>query len=224
MKKVRVLIVDDHKMIREGVSAMISLYNDRYNFIIDLADTGELAIKKTRTNPYELVIMDYQLPGINGVESVKEIRKQFPKMKILALSNYDEYANICSMFEAGVDGFILKNIGSDELLLAIENVLSGKKYYSNEVAIKLIDNKPLAEEVKKRKSGGNTLSERELQILHLITLEYTNGKIAEKLKLSKRTIDKHRQHLLEKLDAKNTVGLIKRAIELNLLTKYNRKL
>ena len=216
MKKIKILIVDDHKMIREGICSMLELYSDKYGFIVDIAETGELAIKKAKEDNYDLIIMDYRLPGLNGVRSTREIRKQNPKTKILALSNYDEFANITSMMKAGAKGFILKNIGSDELLLAIESILNGKTYYSSDVALKLINYDPASSKSKRKKAIYDLLSERELEILQLITREYTNVKIAKKLKLSKRTIDKHRQHLLEKLNTNNTVGLIKKALELNL--------
>jgi DNA-binding NarL/FixJ family response regulator len=193
---------------------MLELYKNKYNFLIDVADTGAEAVAKALKDNYDLIIMDYQMPLMNGVVATKKILSNTPNAKVLAISNYDEYANITSMINAGAKGFILKNINSDELILAITTVLNNKNYYSSDVAVKFIHNNQNTKEIDNT-SVLKTLTKREIEILKLITMEYTNVKIAEKLKLSKRTIDKHRQHLLEKLNTNNTVGLIKKAMELN---------
>lgn len=215
MKKITILIVDDHKVIREGISSMLYLFSNTYTFLIDFSETGEDSIDKIKKNEYDLVIMDYQLPGINGAEATKKIIRKKPKTNILALSNYDEYMNIMSMINAGAKGFILKNIDADELLLAIETVLSGKNYYSNDVAAKLINFKPKKKLLKKTEP--EAITSRERQILNLIIKEYTSQEIGDKLGISRRTVDKHREKIIEKLQVSKTAGLIKKAIELNLI-------
>ena len=216
MKKIKILIVDDFKMIRDGIIYMLESQEKKYKFIIDQAETGEEAIEKSKKYKYDIIIMDYKLPKLNGAETTKEILLYLPKMKILALSNYDEYVNITDMLNAGAKGFVLKNIGSIELVTAIETILNGKNYYSNDVAIKLIHfgNKNISYDKKKI----DPLTEREIQIIKLIAEEYTNKEIADKLLLSKRTIDKYRQLMMEKLQVNNAVGLLKRAMELKLIS------
>lgn len=218
VQQLNILIVDDHKMIREGLLAMLQLYQKDWKFNIDLADSGENAIKKCDERLYDLIIMDYQLPGISGFQATESILKKYPTQKIIALSNYDEFSTIKEMLDAGVQGFILKNISSDELIKAIRTVLKGRQYFSNEVAIQLLEyNQSNQKKTSEAEDIMSCLSEREIEILKLISLEKTNQEIAEILYLSKRTIDKHRQHLLEKFNTNNTVGLIKRALELKII-------
>lgn len=218
VQQLNILIVDDHKMIREGMCAMLQLYKKDWKLKIDLAENGEAAVKKSEKNLYDIIIMDYQLPGISGFQAVSSILKKKPNQKIIALSNYDEFSTIKEMLDAGVQGFILKNISSDELIKAIRTVLKGHQYFSNEVAIQLLEykqsNHKKSSEAEEMMS---CLSVREIEILKLISLELTNQEIAEILNLSKRTIDKHRQHLLEKFNTNNSVGLIKRALELKII-------
>ncbi len=138
-----------------------------------------------------------------------------PDTKFLALSNYDELAYIESMIAAGASGYILKNIEPLQLLNAIKTVLENKNFYSNEVAIKLIEGSRKPE--LKASLNNNKLTKREIEVLKLIAMEYTNEEIAKQLSVGKRTIDTHRQNLLQKLHAKNTVGLTKAAYALNLV-------
>jgi len=224
MEKLQLLIVDDHKMIRQGIRLMLeSADNDKYKFIFDEAESGEEAITKTNNINYDVIIMDYQLPKMSGAEATKLIMKHEPKSNILALSNYDEYMYIDNMIAAGAKGYVLKNIGVKDLLNAIESILNGKNYYSNDVAVKIINfghnNAEQAQTSKKAPSkfvAVSTLSKRELEIIQLIAAEFTNEEIANKLFISKRTVDTHRQNLLNKLGVKNTAGLVKYAMELKL--------
>ena len=210
-----VLIVDDHKIVRDGLKVMLSSFKQTLRFDIDEADSGEKALRKISRKQYQLVIIDYHMPGLTGAETILRILRYQPDMKILALSNYDELPLVQSMMESGAKGYILKNIEPSQMLLAIKTVLEGKEYYSNEVAMRII------EEVKTGNTTslgvGKELTNRELEILKLIILELTNEEIAQKLCIAKRTVDSHRQNLLNKLNAKNTVGLIKAAYKLKLV-------
>ena len=216
MQKLKILIIDDHKMVRDGIRFMLES-NKKYVFAIDEAIDGQEGVEKAKNNSYSIIIMDYQLPKVNGADAARMIVKSKPDAKILALSNYNEYMYIDNIISAGAKGFILKNIGPEELISAIETILSDKNYYSNDVAIKLISfkNDPFNGGKKFDKSKkANFLSKREIEILKLIVNEFTNEEIANKLFLSKRTVDTHRQNLLNKLRVKNTAGLVKYAIEL----------
>jgi DNA-binding NarL/FixJ family response regulator len=212
---VNLLIIDDHKMIRDGISVMLNSLRKFYEFNITEAESGEEAIKVVSKADFDVVIIDYRLPGMTGAETVQNILKYKPGMRILALSNYDELAYIQSMLSAGAMGYILKNIDPTQLHSAIKTVLDNKQYYSNEVAIKLIDGH--TQGLAKPPVQRNRLTRRELEVLRLIAMEMTNEEIARQLSVGKRTIDTHRQNLLQKLHAKNTVGLTKAAYELNLI-------
>lgn len=217
-KKVKILIVDDHKMVRDGIRAMLESQNKKYKFAITESDSGEDAIDKIiNDEDYDVVLMDYQLPKMNGADTVKEMVIYRSNIKVLALSNYDEHTYITNIMKAGAKGYVLKNIEPDELIHAIETIMAGKNYYANDVAIKLID----IESSSKRafdKLGDHGVTRRELEILQMIAMEMTNDEIAQKLSIGKRTVDSHRQNLINKLHVKNTAGLIKCAYEYKILS------
>jgi DNA-binding NarL/FixJ family response regulator len=210
---VKLLIVDDHQMVRDGIRVMLESQNKTYSFVITEAENGEDAIKNVLKYDYDIILIDYQLPKMSGMETVERILLYKPTTKILALSNYDELTYINNMLKAGVSGYILKNVEPVELIAAIKTILNNKVFFSNEVAIKLIESK------KKTSSSIDkySLTKRELEILKLITQEKTNDEISSLLFIAKRTVDSHRQNLLNKLGVKNTVGLTKIAIESKLI-------
>jgi DNA-binding NarL/FixJ family response regulator len=215
VKIIRLLIVDDHQMVRDGIRVMLESKENFLRFEIDEAENGEIAIGKILKKNFDIVLIDYQLPGMSGTETLQRMRLYKKDIKVLALSNYDEFSYIKSMLSEGANGYVLKNIEPSQLIQAIQSVLAGTPYYSNEVALKLIDSAKNSEKtVSVQKSG---LTKRELEILKMIALEMTNDEIAKLLFISKRTVDTHRQNLLNKLNVKNTAGLIKAAYEFNLL-------
>lgn len=219
MQTINLLIVDDHKMIIDGVRFMLELHKKEYRFVIDHAESGEEGIEKAIKNDYDFVIMDYQLPNLNGAQATKEILAHKPNLKIMALSSHDETAYIKDILKAGAKGYVLKNIDADELLKAITTILDGKNYYSNDVAIKLINVNENSSEKKKlpRVLVSDNLTPLEQTILLLISEANTSEEIADKLSISKKTIDKYRQNLLSKLQAKNTVELLIKAKKMNLI-------
>jgi DNA-binding NarL/FixJ family response regulator len=212
---ISLLIVDDHQMVRDGIKVMLESQQGYYRFDITESDSGEDAINKVLRKNFDSIIVDYQMPGISGAETVRSIMMYRPESKILALSNYDELSYISNMLNAGAKGYVLKNIEPSQLLLAIQNILEDRPYYSNEVAVKLLDAERNNIRTGTPESYG--LTKRELEILKRIALEMTNDEIASDLKIAKRTVDSHRQNLLNKLHVKNTVGLIKAAYEFKLI-------
>lgn len=216
VKKItRILIIDDHMMVRDGLKVMLSSFQHNMNFKVTEAASGEEAMRKLERMEFDLVISDYQMPGLSGAETVERILRFKPALKILALSNYDELPYIQRMMEAGASGFVLKNIEPAEMLNAIRTVLSGKLYYCSEVAVKLIDSPP--EKIINTRELKSLLTKRELQILQMIYMEMTNDEIAHRLLVAKRTVDTHRQNLINKLHVKNTAGLVKAAVKLRLV-------
>lgn len=212
---INVLIIDDHKMIRDGLKVMLASLSKFQLFKLVEADSGEDAIKKISKTSFEVVIIDYQMPGLSGAETIQRILRFRPKMKIMALSNYDELSYIQSMMDAGAKGYILKNIEPAEMLNAIRTILADKVYYCNEVAVKLIE----AAEDKKisKEKAKKILTRREIEVLQMIAMEMNNDEIARKLFVAKRTVDTHRQNLLNKLQVKNSIGLLRVAYKLDLV-------
>ena len=203
-------------MVRDGIKAMLTTQPKAFYFDISEAECGEEAIRKILSENFNIVLMDYQLPDINGPEVISKILAIKPKAKILAFSNYDEYDCILNMKNAGSKGYVLKNISPRELILAIETVLAGRKYYAREVTEKInfyrrkkVKNKTLQEKL--------GITNRQVEILRLISSGMTNDNISKELNVAKRTIDSHRQNLLDKLGVNNTAALIKKATELGAL-------
>ncbi len=213
-KLINLLIVDDHKMLRQGFKDILFSIKQSLSLHIAEAASGEEAIRKINDNQYDIVFIDYQMPGISGVETIYRILRFKPLLKIIVLSSYDALAFVESMRDAGAKGYLLKNVEGPELLKAIERVLEGKNYYSHEIAIKLLESMENNETGKAHQR--KILTKRETEVLQLIAMELTNDEIAQKLFVSKKTINSHRQHLLAKLDAKNTAGLVKAAIRMKL--------
>ena len=215
IETIKLLIVDDHQMIRDGIRVMLESQNKKNLFVITETDNGEDALKKVLQHQYDIVLIDYQLSKMTGAETVEKMLYYKPLTKILALSNYDEISYVNNMLAAGVKGYILKNIEPSQLLLAIKTIISGKAFYSNEVAVKLIE----YEKVKTIQPEKNMLglTKMQLVILKMIAQEMSNEEIAAGLSIAKRTVDSHRQNLLIKLNAKNTVGLVKAAYLLKLV-------
>lgn len=215
MDNLKILIVDDHPIIRDGLKTLLS---DSLDAEIDEAVDGEDMKGKVKDEVFDLVLMDVKMPKVNGIEATKYLSEHYPDQKVLALSTYDDDSYIVSMLESGARGYVLKNAGKEELLEAIEVVLSGESYFSREVSSKLL-NKYLRD--KQAPPTGEKaevpLTKREKEILKLIAEEFTNQEIAEQLFISPRTVDTHRRNLLQKLDVKNTAGLVRYAFEHGLL-------
>lgn len=217
-KKVKILLVDDHQIIREGL--MHLLHDESDLSVVGEAENGLEALEKIKKLHPDLVILDINMPVMNGLECARQITENFPQVKILVLTMLNEQEHIRNMLQIGVDGYILKNSGRTELVTAIHQIMKGENYFSDEVK-----NLVMMELVKKRtessKSSENKipLTPREIDILQLIVEEYTNQEIAEKLFISVRTVDAHRRNLLEKTGARNTAGLVRFAYENNLVKK-----
>lgn len=209
MEKIKVLLVDDHQIILDGIRSVIQL-SDEID-VIGEALNGKEAIDCLQLIDVDVVIMDVDMPVMNGMEAVKQIRDQRIDTRIIVLSMHDEGGLIKQLINAGVDGYMLKNCDQNELVNAIKLVASGKKYFSSEVTISLMDRSP------QNKSMDiavlSSLTERELEIMKLIAEGFSNKEIGEKLFISHRTVDTHRTNLMKKIDVKNIAGIIRFAIK-----------
>jgi DNA-binding NarL/FixJ family response regulator len=224
MKKIKILLVDDHKLVRNGIKYTLESggISNRISEIHE-AVNGDEAVKRAIITNYDIIFMDINMPEKDGIKATKEIVRNDKFTKIIALSMFDEDFEIRSMIKAGASGYLLKNTGPEILEEAINTILEGRNYYSNDVAIKLMQpfsDSTLNQEKVKRSSvskNENVLSKREMEVLTLISSELTNEEIGKKLNLSKRTVDSHRQNIINKLQVKNTAGLIKYAFKLGLI-------
>lgn len=198
--EIKVLIVDDHEIVRQGFNLILSS-QDELNLVVSELTDGEDVLALYKEEKFDIIFMDINMKNMGGVEATKKLTKQYKKAKVIALSMHNDDFNIKLMLDAGASGYLLKDTGIEEIKRAIKTVLDGKKYFSNEVALKLLG--LIGEDTSKAK-----ISKRELQVLKYIANEYTNDEIALKLEISKRTVDSHRQSLLTKFNCKNTAGLI----------------
>lgn len=216
MEAIRLLIIDDHQMVRAGLRDLLETGSDRFRFVIREADTGEEGFRMSCEAQYEIIFLDFNMPGMNGVDTAKMILEKNPNAKILMLSALIEFVNIERLINTGVKGILLKNTNSEELILAVTTIMKGEPYFSKDVALDMIKYRSIRSQ--KQDSGKNEgstkeLSEREIEILQFISAENSSKEIADKLGLSKRTVDKHRANIIKKLNVKNTAGLVKYAIE-----------
>ncbi len=214
MRKIKILLVDDHQIVRDGIKAMLLPVKDEIEIAAE-ASNGAEAVQMIEKEPYDVVLMDINMPELNGIDATEIIKKRHPATRILALTMHAEEGFIVNMIKAGADGYILKESGRDELVNAIKAVRGGKKYYSNEVSVTMI-NSMLSDKPSATKVVGD-LSKRELEVLQLIVDGFTNMEIADKLFISNRTVDTHRRNLLQKLNVRNTAELVKFALKNGLV-------
>jgi DNA-binding NarL/FixJ family response regulator len=216
MGDVKVLLVDDHNIVKQGLRVILESHDSIT--VVDEAGNGKEAIEKLRDGlNVDIVVIDINMPEMNGIQAAEIIVKEFVDLRILALTMLNEEYHIRKMLKAGAHGYILKNSSKDELLNAVLSIHKGEHYFSKEatniIMMDMVNGAPQnteapAEEV--------YLTEREKDIIKLIAKEFTNAEIAEKLFISVRTVDAHRRNLLQKIGARNTAGLVVYAIEHNL--------
>ena len=207
---IKIIIADDHKIFRDGV---ISILADEADIeVIGEAADGESVIDLLSRVEPDVLLLDISMGKTDGITVAGELAKKHPAVKILALSMHDEPDYIVKMSEAGAAGYLLKDAGSDELLKAVRRVADGETYYGQHASSALV--KHLLNKDKRAAAKSKIpLTRREIEVLELIAAEYTNPEIAEKLFIGIRTVDTHRRNLIEKLNVKNTAGLVKYAIK-----------
>lgn len=208
LKKINVFITDDHQLFREGMRLILSNL-DYIDSIFEAADGAEFLSFINDGGTADVIFMDLAMPIVDGVEATKQALKIDPNLNIIGLSMYSDEDYYTKMINAGAKGFVLKNSGIRELEAAIEQVLQGNNYFSHEILNNLVNNI----NKKNRQIHRSELSEREEEVLFQICKGLSNQEIADKLFISKRTVDKHRENLLLKTGSKNTVGLVIYAIK-----------
>ena len=203
---IKVIIVDDHKIVLDGIASM--LQSEKDIDIVHLVQNGLDLIPKLKEKEVDIVVLDVNMPEISGVELTEIIKNYFPNIKVLILSMYNKMSYIRKLIEKGVDGYVLKNKGKEELLFAIQSLYNGDEYFGAEV------NKTLRASYRTKNVHGEVkLTRREKEILKLIANGDTTPIISEKLHIANSTVETHRRNLIEKTGVRNSKGLVKYAFE-----------
>lgn len=210
-KKICLAITDDHQIVIDGIK---SLLKDHKNFDVVIECTHpEEMIGLLRNTKVDILLTDVMMPVINGAELAKMVRKEFPHIKILALSMSGQGDLVNGMIDdADIAGYVLKNIGQKELIIALQKIADGGIYFSDEVLSEMT-----TASQRKKTNEEVHLTAREVQIIKLIENEYSNKKIADELFLSERTVETHRKNIFRKTKTSGVIGLIKYAYEQKLI-------
>ena len=212
MTDIKIVIVDDHSLFRNGMKLLLT---NAGNFaIIAEASNGKEFIELLKTTIPDIVLMDIDMPEMDGIEATGKALEINPDLKIIGLSMYGEEEYYYKMIEAGVSGFLLKNSDINEVKTAITSVFDGGKYFLQELLYNVVRNIKTSQT---NQEVVENLSERELEVLKQICIGLSNHEIAENLHISKRTVDKHRANLLDKTNSKNTAHLVMYAIKNKLI-------
>lgn len=215
MTHVKIALADDHKIVRDGIKTMLESQPE-IDVVVEASNGNEI-LEKLENKLVDLVIMDISMPEKDGIQATKELKEKLPNIKVLALTMSNDDLHIRQMIQAGASGYIMKSAGRKDLKDAIETIMNGKHYFSDEatqsIMMDLVKGKG-----KSTAMDAVHITDRELEILELIVQEFTNQEIAEKLFISSRTVDAHRRNLLQKTGARNTAGLVKYAFQHNLIS------
>lgn len=211
----RLFIVDDHAVLRRGLRALFQ--QEASLTVVGEAENGEQLLEQLPATPCDVVLLDLHMPGLDGLATTKRLRAEFPDVQVLVLSMVDNERAIGQVLAAGALGYILKNAGPDEILVAVRTVAAGRRFLCSELGLVMLD-KVLAGTPEAPTKSTSVLSGRELEILRLVADGLTTAQIADKLFTSPRTVETHRQNIMEKIGAKNTAALVKLAVSQGWLT------
>jgi len=209
---IRVAVVDDQTLIREGLAALLALVPDLQ--VVGQAADGASALELVAAKSPDVILMDVQMPGMNGVAATREIRRRFPNTRVIVLTTFDNDEYVFQSLQAGASGYLLKNADSDHLAAAIRSVHSGKSILDSAVTQKVIHravNAAAADPILIEK-----LTARERDVLRLIAQGASNAEIAERLSLSEGTVKNHISHILDKLGARDRAHAVRLAVEWGL--------
>ncbi len=205
---IKLILADDHKLFREGVRSILESSED-FGIVDEVAD-GRALIKSLQKNDTDIIILDISMPGLSGIEATRMIRKEYPCLKILILSMHSEESFVRSAIEAGASGYLPKEIDHNELIEAIHVIHEGGNYYSKDISNLLINSY-----LNKEKQN---LTPREKEIVALVCDGLTNKEVADRLSISVRTVDCHKNNILQKLGLRSSVDLVKYAIRNQLIS------
>ena len=217
MDKIRILLADDHELVRSGLMKLLETYKDLV--VIGEAGDGLEAVDKTKSLNPDVLIIDLSMPKLSGIEATKIIRKECPEVAVLVLTMHQNEEYVYQIFKSGAGGYILKDAGKDDLATAIRTVAKGEKYFSSRISEIMVNGFLRKTSTRGEDSSSNiegldvALTKREKEVLALIAQGLNNQEISEKLFISPRTADTHRTNIMQKLDIHDVANLVKFAIE-----------
>ena len=214
MKKIRVLIAEDHTIVREGLCALLRAEPDIE--VIGEAADGLEAVELAKKLTPDVVLMDIAMKNLNGLDATRKIKKLFPQIKVLALTMYDNEEWIFQILKAGASGYLIKDSAMTDLVSAIHATHQGDSYLSPSISRKVIEEYIRRAEMGEKGEVKDFLSDREREVLQLIAVGHSVPQIASRLCISKKTVEAHKSHIMEKLGIHDKVGLIKYAIRIGL--------
>ena len=214
----RIFLVDDHTIVRDGIRALLA--NEPGIEVVGEASHGQELLNLLPTTPADVVLLDMNMPVLDGLATTQRLLVEYPEVRILVLSMLSHERYIGQLLDAGANGYVLKSADKGEILVAIQTVAAGKQFLCSEVGLAMLRKVLAREEVvdDPETKKASQLTRRESEILQLLAEGFTTSEMAEKLFTSKRTIETHRQNILEKTNTKNTAALIKLAMTQGLLT------
>ncbi|MFC1963271.1 response regulator [Chloroflexota bacterium] len=216
MSKIRVLVVDDHTIVRDGISALLSLASDIE--VVGEASNGREALEKVKQLAPDIVLMDIAMPIMRGLEATFQIHKEFPRTKVITLTQYSDKEAVFAAIEAGACGFISKTAASSELTSAIRAVYGGESYLSPSAARLMVEEYQQTTGFRDRHDPYEELTVRERDVLKLVVEGYTTQEIADMLVISPKTVEGHKTSLMTKLDIHNRIDLVKYALRKGIIT------
>jgi len=211
----KVLLVDDHKIMREGISALLRRYSE-FEVVGQAAD-GRQALEMASQLKPDIIIMDVGMPNLNGVDATKQLLSMNPDLKIMALSTHSDGAVVAKMIKAGAKGYILKESAFEELIEGLNTLQDDRTFLCNKIS-KVVFSEYVGMVTNSKVINGDGLTGREREVLQLVAEGHTTKEIAEILNLSTKTIDSHREHIMQKLGIRNIAGLTKYAIREGMTT------
>jgi DNA-binding NarL/FixJ family response regulator len=218
MNNIRVLLVDDHTLVREGIHTLLQRYDDLE--VVGEAGDGREAIEKTNELEPDVIVMDLSMPSMGGIEATRQILKQKNAARILVLSRHEDVSYIRSLLEAGASGYVSKKAVSDELAVAVRTVYAGQVYLHSSVAKTIAEDYVQLLRLEPNEDPYERLTEREKEILHLLAEGLSNRQIAEQLYLAPKTVFNHRKNIMFKLGINSPIRLMKYAIDKGLVDDH----
>jgi len=203
-KPIRILTVDDHPMLREGIAAVLAIEQDMV--LAAEASNGREAIEQFRTHRPDVTLMDVQMPEVNGIDAILKIREEFPDARIIVLTTYGGDAQAARAFKAGASGYLLKNMVRKELIDTIRTVHAGKKRIPPEIAMELAEH-----------HSDDALTEREIDVLREVAAGNANKMVAQRLKVSEETVKAHMKNILSKLGANDRTHAVTIALKRGII-------
>jgi two-component system response regulator NreC len=213
MDKIRVLLADDHTLIRSGIATL--LQNNKDFVVIGEAADGEEAVRKTGELKPTVVVMDLSMPKLSGMEATKQIKKKYPEVSVLILTMHENEEYVYQILKSGAAGYVLKSAGKDELIGAIRAAAKGEKFFSPRISQLMAEGyvRRVDQAAAEMEPGDLPLTRREREVLALVVGGMTNQQIADQLFISPRTVDTHRTNIMQKLNIHDLANLVRYAIE-----------